>query len=400
MAAPRYNIPTEFKEQLKYVEAADTRSDDEILASLRQAAPLTSSEKNIWAFWDSGLDSMPAWTQRNVVNWARLCGPSWTIRILDVVPGSANHALNFVPAALLPEAFVKGTLKGPYKGPHSADMLRGALPYLYGGVFMDVGIILVRSLDKICWDILSDPTKPQRVSVPWMYGTVMANHFVAARQHDPLIKRWHELFVHLWQGQQSHEGLSANPLVAFAQKLDFSASRRRGFAWDFQVEPGVVFEYITQVIAWLRLCMLEDAGDGFNAVEYAQKNILWFDSLEEDWAAETVVGYDGQSAFDALSTKLDEDPESERYKKAYKTVWRILTKSSMQKISHGKNLTKTVALGVLWDEPENADKDHEDGTFASLLRYGSVHFEQTRPEIKVVQAERPQETLKKGLFEP
>ncbi|EED19058.1 conserved hypothetical protein [Talaromyces stipitatus ATCC 10500] len=392
MTAPKYEIPKEFKNQLRFVESADSRSDDEIVASLRKAAPLNSSEKNIWAFWDSGLDSMPAWTRRNVINWARLCGPSWTIRILDAVPNSPNHALNYVPPAMLPEAFVKGTLKGPYTGPHSADFLRGALPYLYGGVFIDVGIILIRSLDKICWDILSDPSKPQQVSVPWMYGTVMANHFVAARQHDPFIKRWHDLFVYLWSGKNSHEGLSANPLVAFAQKLDFSASQRRGFAWDFQVGPGVVFEYITQVIAWLRLCMLEEAGDGFSCADYAQNNILWFDSMEEDWAAEKF--------FEALTTRLDDDPESERYKKAYELIWRLLTKSSMQKITHGKNLTKTPALGILLDKPENVNKDIEEGTFADLLRYGSVHFEQTRSQIAVVKIEKPVETMKKGVFEP
>ncbi|QGA12405.1 hypothetical protein EYB26_000049 [Talaromyces marneffei] len=220
-------------------------------------------------------------------------------------------------------------MKGPYTGPHSADFLRGALTYLYGGVFMDVGIILVRSLDKMCWDILSDPCNPQQISVPWMYGTTMANHFIAARQHDPFIKRWH----------------------------DFCA-------------------------------------------DYAQKNILRFDALEEDWAAETVVGYQGEKLFEALTTRLHEDPESERYKRAYETVWRILTNSSMQKVTHGKKLTKTPALGVLLDKPENANKDIEPGTFADLLRYGSVHFEQTRSQITVIQTEKPTETMKKGIFEP
>lgn len=141
-------------------------------------------------------------------------------------------------------------------------------------------------------------------------------------------------------------------------------------------------------------------GDGFSCADYAQKNILWFDALEEDWAAETVVGYQGEKLFEALTTRLHEDPESERYKRAYKTVWRILTNSSMQKVTHGKKLTKTPALGVLLDKPENANKDIEPGTFADLLRYGSVHFEQTRSQITVIQTEKPTETMKKGIFEP
>uniref|UniRef100_A0A093Y562 Uncharacterized protein n=1 Tax=Talaromyces marneffei PM1 TaxID=1077442 RepID=A0A093Y562_TALMA len=259
MATPKYSIPGEFKDQLRFVDAADTRSDDKILDSLREAAPLGPSEKNTWAFWDSVVNNMPDWTRRNI-------------------------------------------------------------------------------------------------SVPWMYGTTMANHFIAARQHDPFIKRWHDLFVYLWSGKDIYEGHCVVEIL-----------------------------YV---------------GDGFSCADYAQKNILWFDALEEDWAAETVVGYQGEKLFEALTTRLHEDPESERYKRAYKTVWRILTNSSMQKVTHGKKLTKTPALGVLLDKPENANKDIEPGTFADLLRYGSVHFEQTRSQITVIQTEKPTETMKKGIFEP
>ncbi len=69
----------------------------------------------------------------------------------------------------------------------------------------------------------------------------------------------------------------------------------------------------------------------------------------------------------------------------------------MQKVVHGKNLTSDRNLGLLWDE--NPGKDCEPVTFAELLRYGSVHFEQTRKEIEYVQAPAPEKTLKKGLLE-
>lgn len=398
-SSSQLTIPAEFRDQLRYVEPLDKRSDDEILNSLRIERNLTS-EKNIWAFWHAGVENMPAWCKRNVIGWARLCGPSWTIRVLDTVPGSKNHALDYIPAEMLPRTFVQGTMAGSYTGPHSADFLRGALLYLHGGVFMDVGIILIRSLDHICWAQLEDPENPRQVSVPCMFGTTIANHFVASRKADPFIKRWHELFVHLWKDHTSYDGLSANPLVAFATTMDFSESQKRGYNWEFSVEPLVIFEYIMQVIAWLRLCMLEDAGDGFSCADYERDQILWFDVLEEDWAAETVVGFRGQELFDALATKRDIDPESENYKTAYKLVWRLLTGSSMQKISHGKHLTKTPALGLLWDMKENESKDIEPGTFAELLRYGSVYFEQTRNDIRFVQTEKPEQTMKKGVFEP
>ncbi len=133
---------------------------------------------------------MPSWCQRNLVNWVRLCGPSWSLRVLDNVPGSPNNALKWVPTNLLPQTFLNGTMEGPYTGPHSADFLRGACLYLYGGVWMDVGIILIRDLDRICWRQLEDPVSPFQISVPWMFGPHMANHFIASRKGDPFIKRW------------------------------------------------------------------------------------------------------------------------------------------------------------------------------------------------------------------
>lgn len=81
-------------------------------------------------------------------------------------------------------------MEGPYTGPHSADFLRGACLWLYGGVWMDVGIILIRKLEDVCWAKLEDPNEPFEVAAPWMYGEVMANHFVASRKGDPFIKHW------------------------------------------------------------------------------------------------------------------------------------------------------------------------------------------------------------------
>lgn len=398
MAETQFPIPTDFQDQVHFVEPTENRSDDEILSSLTKHVPVTS-EKNIWAYWHAGLPAMPPWCQRNIVGWMKI-NPGWTIRVLDTVLDSPNHALKFVPPEMLPETFVKGTMDGPYKGPHSADFLRGALLYLHGGAFMDVGIILFRPMDRICWAQLEDPKSPFQVSVPNMYGTVMANHFVASRKGDPFIKRWHDLFVYLWKGHANYSGMIQSPLLSFALGLDFSEPQKRGYNWEFIVEPLTVFEYITQVTAFLRLTMLEDAGDGFSCADYSVNNILWFDAREEDWGAETIVGYRGEDAANALATKLDADPDSEEYKTAYKLVWRLLTKSSMQKITHGKNLTKTPAWGLIWDEKGNESKDIEPGTFAELLRYGAVRFEQARESIEYVQAEKPAQTMKKGVFEP
>lgn len=78
----------------------------------------------------------------------------------------------------------------------------------------------------------------------------------------------------------------------------------------------------------------------------------------------------------------------------------MITQSVMQKITHGKELCHKPHCGTLLDLPENEGKDMAPGTFAELLRYGSVHLEQTREmhyiEAAVVESEL---ILRKGLLE-
>ena len=146
--------------------------------------------------------------------------------------------------------------------------------------------------------------------------------------------------------------------------------------------------------------MLEDAGDGFSGVDYWTNHVLIWDVLPENWGGEELLGFpgSGEKMFNLFSVKRDADPNGKEYMEASELTWRLLTKSSMQKITHGKNLTNSIHLGVYWDE--NKGKDSEPGTFAELLRYGTVNFEQTRPEITYVKAPRPPKTMKKGLLEP
>lgn len=184
-----FQIPPEFQNELELVDITDTRTDEQILNTLSLHIPITS-EKNVWAYWHAGIQAMPAWCRRNVIDWVRICGPEWTVRVLDAVPGSPNHALEFLAEDMLPGTFVRGTMDGPFTGPHAADFLRGALLFTYGGVNLDVGCVLARHLDRICWSQLADPGNPYEVAIPIMYGQTIANHFVAARKGNPFIKRW------------------------------------------------------------------------------------------------------------------------------------------------------------------------------------------------------------------
>lgn len=197
-----------------------------------------------------------------------------------------------------------------------------------------------------------------------------------------------------------------NPLVAFGLQYRFLDSEAAKLDWDFKVPVKTAVEYVTQVVAWSRVCMLEDAGDGFSGADYWRDNVLAFDSRKEDWPAETVLGFagSGQRLFDILSLPLgdggDGDGDPELRRQAEEVVWRILATGSMQKISHGKGLTHSAQLGTLWDEPGNEGRDRAPGTFAELLRYGSVHFRQKRAGVEALTVEKPMMTFKKGVLEP
>ncbi|KAJ4286679.1 hypothetical protein N0V90_012931 [Kalmusia sp. IMI 367209] len=391
-------IPPEFASQVRHVSSKDVRTDAEIIAELNTHVPI-KSEKNIWTYWHAGIDAMPTWNKRTICDWVRIHGSGWTVRVLNTVPGHPNHALTWIEPDQLPETFVKGTMTGPYTGPHSADFLRGAALYRYGGAWMDVSCILFRSLDKICWDQLADETSPYTISIPIMFDAYIANAFVAARKGDEFIGKWHELFMYLWKGQTDWSGIIKSPLISFVQSVDFSQSQAAGFHWHFDVDPSTVLGYVGQVLAWFRLAYLKEPNGGFDGVAYYTKHALCFDTLNELWAAEKTVGFNGEDIYKIFTTRRDADPESDEYKKAYEATWRLLTKSSMQKITHGKALTKDVHCGFLFDQNEGSDC--APGTFGELLRYGSVHFEQTRERIEYWDAHRaaPEKVLHKGLLE-
>lgn len=184
-----FAIPAEYRDKLERVEVTDHRSDAEIFATFLEHKPVTS-EKNVWAYWHAGVANMPKWCQKNAIDWVRILGPEWTVRVLDSVADSLNNSLRYVSADVFPPAFVDRTMDGLYIGQHGADLTRSACLYEHGGAWMDVGSILIRHIDRICWNELENEESPYRVAIPMIYGIAASNHFIAARKHDPFIYRW------------------------------------------------------------------------------------------------------------------------------------------------------------------------------------------------------------------
>lgn len=334
--------------------------------------------------------------------------------MLDTVPDSANHALTWVAPADLPEAFVEGTMTGSYVGPHSDDLLRGAALYTYGGVWMDVGCILFRHLHSICWAQLGDDASSFSVAAPLVFGQFIANHIVASRKGDEFMKNWcvirvpqpksteltvnrHLIFLELWKGRTDFTGVLQSPLINFITWMKFEDLVEAGFGWSWKLDEQTIIGYIGQCVAWMRLTWLQEPNGSFNGVNYWANKVLLWSVLPEDFPAENTIGFDGADILNVFATRLDGNGNEAGFEKA---VWTMMAQSVMQKITHGKELTHKPHCGTLLDLPEHEGKDAAPETFGELLRYGSVHLEQTR-EMQYVTAAvvDPEFVIHKGLLE-
>ncbi|KAJ5669441.1 hypothetical protein N7462_010511 [Penicillium macrosclerotiorum] len=400
-------IPDEYRDKVELIETTDSRTDEEIISSLLEYKPVTS-EKNVWAYWHSGLSNMPKWNQRNVIDWVRILGPEWTIRVLDSIPGSINNILQFIPESIMPPAFIDRTMDGPFVGQHGADLTRTACLYEHGGVWMDVGSFLMRHLDRVCWKELEDPKSPYKVAIFMLWGLAGGNFFVAARKKDPLIFQWHRLFSYIWGDKKSIEGSLSHPLIAPILP-QFAEHMSESFDYDW-INFDVALSYATQIICLTRLFCLEENengedGQAFSGVDYWRNHVLALDGGEETARVEwqrTFVGW-GQRALDMLTLPCsgpDADPTSTKYKEAETMVWDMLANSTIWKVTHAQGLTHTPQLGVLLDMPENESKDVTPNTFGELLRYGSTHLRQKREHVARFPKREPTVTWKKGVLEP
>jgi hypothetical protein len=106
----------------------NSRPVEEIISELNTHIPVTS-ERNVWMFWDTGFEGIPAWIRRSVVNCVRRQATSWTVRLLDVVPSSPNHVLRFVSEADFPAAFKDGRMLRKDGRQHVSDFARLAVVF-------------------------------------------------------------------------------------------------------------------------------------------------------------------------------------------------------------------------------------------------------------------------------
>ncbi|CAJ2505363.1 Uu.00g127570.m01.CDS01 [Anthostomella pinea] len=384
-------------------EKLDLRTDEEIATWLQLRHPV-SSEKNVWAFWHSGYTQMTPWVQRNIINWVRRLGPDWTVHLLDRVPGSETNVSHFVESSFFPDAFNNNTMDGPHVGPHSGDLVRLPLIWKYGGIWMDAGSFLFRHVDDICWKQIEDPESPYEMSgfvIEMRPGVnCMLNGFIAAKRGNPFIKRWHDIYVALWEGVTNSEGFHKHPLLRHLPLLSPPLDKLN--CPDLNLMMEAFSDYLAHFMCFERLRKLIDPTDGFNGVEYYSYSMLLFPALQETYYFQQVTGWSGTRQFELLTTQHTGEGvvKDDKWEAAESFVNDALANTSTMKLSHGPAGALDSFLADLWDSKEHQDKDNVEGTFAAYLRYGSVHFDQTRKMLPM-QIEWPdEEVLDVAVLEP
>ena len=81
-------------------------------------------------------------------------------------------------------------MEGEHAGQHTSELVRLAVLYHHGGVFLDVSILMLRDPDALCWASLADERSPHRVSA-WYHINMgqVVHSSLAARRHDPFVYR-------------------------------------------------------------------------------------------------------------------------------------------------------------------------------------------------------------------
>ena len=166
------------------------------------------SDKTIWSFWHSGSSQLSPLHRLCVASW-RANNPGWDIRIID-----RNNVYSYVPPSELPVGWEQ--IETPQ---HQADAARLAVLKRYGGVYIDISVILLRNLDTFLWQGLVE----NRYGYFGFYDPEFGLNgvgkeyvvvwFMATQKGNPFIARWHEVFCQLMANRSSVDNISQHPLL-------------------------------------------------------------------------------------------------------------------------------------------------------------------------------------------
>lgn len=399
MEYPTYPLPA----SLHAIPASqlDLRPDADVDAALQRPAPVTSA-KNVWFFWHAGFARMHPYTQRNVRAWhRRLAKHGWTVRVCDRVPGSPSNIAKFLDVAdpaTFPRAFIDGRVGGDFAPQHTSDLVRFPLLLRYGGVYADVGLLLVGDLARL-WDATLGNAASRYEVLSHGDAKSLMNYLLAAPPNNPLFERCHRLLLALWNadgGRTCTDGMHASPLLAGVPLLGGDFEIKEADRVIGKEESGrILTDYIIQGQAISMVMGLVDADDDWDGPAYVAEHVYAVSFIVGSQLINELTAWDGRKAWELLSLRLPApgDPESDEQRQARDIVEQCLRRSFTFKLAHGLILKVFgETLGSLWRKHEGSDD--VPGTYAHWLRQGMVFW--TQDELPPCEEMVVQPPIKKG----
>ncbi|KAF7712587.1 Capsule polysaccharide biosynthesis protein [Penicillium ucsense] len=381
------------------LDQLDTRPDTEIDHEITHPGPV-QDDKNVWFFWHSGYETMHPYTKRNIRAWyRRLSKQGWVIRVLNRQPHSplnVSHFLDVQDPSIFPQAFIDGTIGGHHIAQHTSDLVRFPLLVTYGGVYADVGLLMIGDLDRLWRETVAKPDSAKEV-ISFRFEEIgLTNYFLCARRKTPFFERCHRLFLKLWEGRNSTEGMWKSPLLKGVPVLESPKGfEQDGRSYSKEEASHMLTDYITQGQVISLVLGLVDEEGGWNGPEYAAQNIYAMDYMVGSQLINEMTAWNGPRAFELMSLSLpgQGEKESEDQQKAREIVEACLSRSFAFKLAHGLILAILGdTLGSLWRRHEGSDD--VPNTYAHWLRYGILHW--TQDEIPPAHEFGPFEPFKTG----
>ncbi|CAE8650094.1 unnamed protein product [Polarella glacialis] len=191
-------------------------------------------ERTIWGYWAQGEERMSDFFKLCVDTWKHQ-NKDWDVRIL-----SRSNLYDYLSAAELPNRFEQ-----MFSPQTSSDCIRLALLSRYGGVWLDVNIILRQSLDELFWNKIESGEASAAACHHPKYGLedfqqqdFTESWLLATKAGNPFFLRWRDLLKELLHNRLDVKGLMEHPLY---QDINLSGFERLNR--DFQA-PFDFREYL------------------------------------------------------------------------------------------------------------------------------------------------------------
>lgn len=306
--------------------------------------------------------------------------------MLDKVPDSPLNVSRYIDTTspdVVPDAFRDGTLNGEFAAQHTSDLVRFPLLLKYGGVYMDVGILLYGDLDALWTQHIMNPESPidfAGFTMGEFPNLSIVNFTLISGADNALVKRAHHIFLKLWEGKVNTAGahkhllVSHVPLMRVPPELvtDDDGKGKMAMNDEVMTDYAVQIQCLGAAERWV------DESDGWDGPQYVQNKCWLFSMMAHSYAHEQVTDWNGTLQQRLFSLKLPGpgEEESDDQRLARRMVEDVVGKSWCLKLGHGfsAKLFGGDTLGIRWRK--DVGTDCVEGTYAGWLRWAEVNVAQ------------------------